>query len=400
MDSKARKEIRVGGRFKLEKKIGSGSFGEIYKGTDITSTETVAVKLESLKARHPQLIYEARLYKLVYGPGSGGFPRVRWYGTEGDYNVMVLDLLGPSLEDLFNACNRRFSLKTTLMLADQMISRLEYLHSKNYLHRDIKPQNFLIGRSRHRHRVFLIDLGLAKKYRDPKTMQHAKFRSGLSLTGTARYASINTHMGYEQSRRDDLEALGYVLVYFAKGGQLPWQGLCPGAPRKVKYAAIRDKKCAVPVEELCRELPVEFTTYLNYSKSLKFEEQPDYSYLRRLFKDLFVRLGYKKDYKYDWSHLSRKSRSSRSSSSSSHHHRHAQPHVSSSNRLHISSHRMHSQDVNGFHQSPISSSRYTSQQQPTSTPLTAHSSRIPGYSSGAHISSSLPKISPFSRKTS
>lgn len=131
-----------------------------------------------------------------------------------------MDLLGKSLESLFNLCGRKFSLKTVMMLADQMIKRVEYVHSMRIIHRDIKPDNFAIGINQNKHRVFILDFGLAKKFLSSKG-QHIKYKDGKSLTGTARYASINTHIGIEQSRRDDLEALGYLYVYFLKG-KLPW----------------------------------------------------------------------------------------------------------------------------------------------------------------------------------
>lgn len=149
---------------------------------------------------------------------------VHWSGIENKNNYMIIDLLGPNIEDLFSLCNKKFNLKTVLLLADQMLQRIEYVHSKSYIHRDIKPENFLMGLGKKTHIVHIIDFGLSKKYRDPKTLQHIPYRENKTLTGTARYASINAHLGIEQSRRDDLEAIAYMLIYLIKG-YLPWQGI-------------------------------------------------------------------------------------------------------------------------------------------------------------------------------
>jgi len=223
---------------------------------------------------------------------------LKYFGVEGDYNVMVIDLLGPSLEDLFNYCNRKFSLKTVLMLADQMIARVEYMHTRGFLHRDIKPDNFLMGLGCKASQVYVIDYGLAKKYRDLHTHRHIPYREDKNLTGTARYASVNTHLGVEQSRRDDLESLGYVLMYFLRGS-LPWQGLKAGT-KKQKYDKISEKKMLTSIEALCKSYPSEFITYFHYCRSLRFEDKPDYSYLKKIFRDLFIREGYQPDYVFDW----------------------------------------------------------------------------------------------------
>ncbi|KAJ6351392.1 hypothetical protein OIU78_007331 [Salix suchowensis] len=309
----------IGGKFKLGRKIGSGSFGELYLGINVQSGEEVAVKLESVKTKHPQLHYESKLYMLLQG--GTGIPHLKWFGVEVDYNVMVIDLLGPSLEDLFNYCNRKLSLKAVLMLADQLINRVEYMHSRGFLHRDIKPDNFLMGLGRKANQVYIIDYGLAKKYRDLQTHKHIPYRYKAAIqeifclvcfpskkgsaedavVGTARYASVNTHLGVEQSRRDDLESLGYVLMYFLRGS-LPWQGLKAGT-KKQKYDRISEKKMLTPTEVLCKNYPSEFTSYFHYCRSLRFEDKPDYSYLKRLFRDLFIREGYQFDYVFDWTIL-------------------------------------------------------------------------------------------------
>ncbi|XP_057381113.1 casein kinase I-like [Daphnia carinata] len=292
-------ELRVGNKYRLGRKIGSGSFGDIYLGTNIATGEEVAIKLECIKTKHPQLHIESRFYKMLQG--GVGIPAVKWCGSEGDYNVMVMELLGPSLEDLFNFCSRRFSLKTVLLLADQLVCRIEYIHSKNFIHRDIKPDNFLMGLGKRGNLVYIIDFGLAKKYRDARTNAHIPYRENKNLTGTARYASIHTHVGIEQSRRDDLESLGYVLMYFNRGS-LPWQGL-RAATKRQKYEIISEKKMSTSVEELCRGYPAEFATYLNYCRSLRFEEKPDYPYLRHLFRNLFHRQRFTYDYVFDWNML-------------------------------------------------------------------------------------------------
>ncbi|RUS91009.1 hypothetical protein EGW08_001226 [Elysia chlorotica] len=292
-------ELRVGNKYRLGRKIGSGSFGDIYLGTDISNGEEVAIKLECVKTKHPQLHIESKIYRMMQG--GVGIPTIKWCGAEGDYNVMVMELLGPSLEDLFNFCSRKFSLKTVLLLADQLISRIEYIHSKNFIHRDVKPDNFLMGLGKKGNLVYIIDFGLAKKYRDARTHQHIPYRENKNLTGTARYASINTHLGIEQSRRDDMESLGYVFMYFLRGS-LPWQGL-KAATKRQKYERISEKKMSTPIEELCKTFPSEFATYLNFCRSLRFDDKPDYSYLRQLFRNLFHRQGFTYDYVFDWNML-------------------------------------------------------------------------------------------------
>ncbi|XP_022931126.1 casein kinase 1-like protein 6 isoform X1 [Cucurbita moschata] len=300
----------IGGKFKLGRKIGSGSFGELYLAVNVQTGEEVAVKLEPVKTKHPQLHYESKLYMLLQG--GTGIPHLKWFGVESDYNIMVIDLLGPSLEDLFNYCNRKFTLKTVLMLADQLINRVEYMHSRGFLHRDIKPDNFLMGLGRKANQVYVIDYGLAKKYRDLQTHKHIPYRENKNLTGTARYASVSTHLGIEQSRRDDLESLGYVLMYFLRGS-LPWQGLKAGT-KKQKYDKISEKKMSTPIEVLCKSHPPEFVSYFHYCRSLRFEDKPDYSYLKRLFRDLFIREGYQFDYVFDWTILKHHPQSGGSSS--------------------------------------------------------------------------------------
>ncbi|KAG6463053.1 hypothetical protein O3G_MSEX013634 [Manduca sexta] len=297
--SPLRRETLITGKYKVLKKIGGGSFGDIYLAINVDNGEEVAVKVESIKARHPQLLYESRVYKMLQG--GIGIPHIRWYGYEKEHNILVMDLLGPSLEDLFNFCSRQFTIKTVLMLADQMLGRVEFIHCKCFIHRDIKPDNFLMGIGRHCNKLYMIDFGLAKKFRDLRTRVHIAYREDKNLTGTARYASINAHLGIEQSRRDDMESLGYVLMYFNRGS-LPWQGL-KAITKKQKYERISEKKMSTPVEVLCKGFPAEFAMYLNYCRGLSFDESPDYMYLRQLFRILFRTMNYQYDYTFDWTIL-------------------------------------------------------------------------------------------------
>mmetsp|Transcript_108881 Transcript_108881/g.243102 ORF Transcript_108881/g.243102 Transcript_108881/m.243102 type:complete len:383 (-) Transcript_108881:163-1311(-) len=299
----------VGGRFLLNRQIGSGSYSHVHLGIDKDTGEKVAVKLEWVMASQGlRLLYEAKLYTTALGSGAC-LPRVRWHGVEGSYNVMVMDLLGPSLEDLFRSCDRRFSLKTVLMLAEQMLDAIEYVHSCGVVHRDIKGSNFLIGVGERSGCVHIMDFGLAKRYRDSAGKHVQGFQKN-GFTGTVRYASLNVHRGFEPSRRDDVEAIGYVLMYFNRGS-LPWQGLKANS-KKEKYEKIMEKKMSTPIEVLCKHFPCEFVTYLNYCRSLRFEDRPDYAYLRRLLKDLFFREGYQYDFVFDWTILNYQSKDGKS----------------------------------------------------------------------------------------
>lgn len=186
---------------------------------------------------------------------------------------------------------------------DLKLSRVQTIHEKNLIYRDIKPDNFLIGRpgSKSANVIHVVDFGMAKQYRDPKTKQHIPYRERKSLSGTARYMSINTHLGREQSRRDDLEALGHVFMYFMRGG-LPWQGL-KAATNKQKYEKIGEKKQTTPITELCNGFPEEFNKYLSYVRNLGFEDTPDYDYLRDLFTQALKNTGEVEDGEYDWMKL-------------------------------------------------------------------------------------------------
>jgi serine/threonine protein kinase len=269
-------------------------------GVDLKTKEDVAIKVESRKERN-YLEKEAQMYtdlsKATSEEEDIGVPRVRWYGKEGLFRVVVLDLMGPSLSDLFYSVGKQFSLKTTLMLAEQMINRLEFVHKKRIVHRDVKPGNFVMGLGRNEGKVFIIDFGLSNYYQD-QTGKHIGYNEDASFHGTHRYASVNSHFKVEQSRRDDLESLGYVLVYFLRGG-LPWQNV--KAKKKKRRVVIGEMKRELSIDQLTAGLPSEFATYMHYVRSLNFLDLPDYEYMRRLFRTCMMKHQFLADGKFDWS---------------------------------------------------------------------------------------------------
>ena len=183
------------------------------------------------------------------------------------------------------------------MMGISMLNRIETFHSKNLMHRDIKPENFVIGVGGQANVINLIDFGLARLYKNMQGL-HLAMKEGYGLIGTARYASINAHIGRELSRRDDLESIGYTLIYFLKG-KLPWQDV-KGSNRKEKYKKIKEMKLNMSVEKLCEGIPPCFAVYLNYVRNLNFAEAPSYKHLRKLFEDNLRDLNMKCDYEFDW----------------------------------------------------------------------------------------------------
>jgi serine/threonine protein kinase len=298
-DSSKQKKKKERYNFSIDPKklLGKGSFGKIYAGVNKTTGEEIAIKLEPITTEQHQLIYEYKIYK--YLQNGFGIPKVYECSRDKKYTILIMDLLGDSLEKKFNECDRKFSLLTVLMIMEQLVTRIEFIHSKNLLHRDIKPDNFLVGRGKKSNIIYAIDFGLSKKYRDSKTGLHIPYRDGKSLTGTARYASINTHLGVEQSRRDDIEALGYMMVYFLRGS-LPWQGMVINDPKK-KYDKIKQLKYDIKLEDLCAGLPKECIKFIQYARDMKFEDRPDYSYLRGLLRKAAKNHGlYFDTSKFDW----------------------------------------------------------------------------------------------------
>jgi serine/threonine protein kinase len=317
---------RVGNSgYMLKQGIGGGSFGYLYVATAVNEGYDVAVKVEPLKVPFPQLLYESRILHELQTPAVAscgassamgtaeattvGVPRLLFRSqeaaTDGQvYNFVGMELLGFNLERLFEFCRRRFSLKTVLMLSVQMLQRLEHVHRHGYVHRDVKPDNFVFGLGDSAETLYLIDFGLSKQLMGADG-KHIGIRSGKHLTGTPRYASLNNHEGIEQSRRDDVESLVYVLIYFLNG-KLPWQSdkQGGGGGKAEQYKEVGERKKSTPASVLCKGLPACFLNILSYARSLQFEQLPDYAYLHaQLQKTAREHSLSLDDALYDWSRM-------------------------------------------------------------------------------------------------
>ena len=281
-------------RYKLLKKLGSGSFGSIYSAE--YQQNFYAIKLEDKNMPHSLLEHEANIMSYLRSPA---LPVVTAFGYSSQYNILVMELMGKSLEDIFEEFPyKKFSTRCVCNIGFQMVEILEFIHNKHIIHRDIKPDNFVVGLNEKRKYVYILDFGLSKKYRSSKTLKHYPVIKSKNLTGTARYASINALNGLTQSRRDDLEAVGYVLLYFLRG-RLPWQGI-PVRNKEERYRKIMEKKIATSAEDLCKGFPRQFTDYIKYTRSLAYEQEPDYDYLKNLFITTLNDEGFNIDCYYDW----------------------------------------------------------------------------------------------------
>ena len=304
-----KEEITLGKNYKLflNKKLGNGAFGDLYRGENISTKKPIAIKCEKMKEDHLSLL-KTEVTILSFLQGGIGIPKIYEFITSSRYNFMIFELLGLNLDELFRICKKQFSKETILSLGLQMLNRLEFIHSRHIIHRDIKPENFLIGKGKKNSLIYLCDFGLAKRFRDKRTGMHIPYKDGKKFTGTLTYASIYTHMGIEQSRRDDLESLAYILIYFCKG-TLPWKSL-KAKNRSEKQAKILSKKINTKNEELCSELPQEFSTFLQTIRDLHFEQKPDYDFLRGLLKKMNSKGVPLDQVKYDFINIFEKKKSS------------------------------------------------------------------------------------------
>lgn len=288
--------------YSVLQKLGEGSFGKIFLIRGTCSGFEFAMKVEDKKKRHSKLGKEYKLYKTLNETreaSANGIPLAHCFGEEIGYRYMIMDLMGLSIEELFKRCNNHFSIKTVLMIAIQTLISIKFVHGKGILHRDLKPHNFVVGLMNQSHRVFLIDFGLSKRF-----MAKGKiipFTENKGMTGTVRYASIRNQQGCEQSRRDDLETLAYSFIYLLKG-KLPWQNF-EGETKDEKFKKILESKIKTKTEDLCAELPKVFSSFLDYSRVLLYEETPNYEFWIQCFYDQ-LKAGSENntfDYIYDWS---------------------------------------------------------------------------------------------------
>ena len=273
-------------KYKPLKKIANGAISELYSGINIHNNENVAIKIEKRNIMNKLL--ESECY-LLFSLKSVGIPKVLSFGHNKEYDILIMPLLGKTLLDIFISKNLNFEFKDVCLIAIQIIERIQLVHYKKIIHRDIKPDNFLIG-LKDPHIIYLIDFGLSKKYQSSTSGKHIKFSKVKKFTGTTLFGSVNALMLREQSRRDDLESIGYMLIYFMKG-RLPWQGIKVDN-KKETYLKISELKKNITPEKLCENLPYEFVDYIKYVKNLKFEENPNYSYLRNLFVQMLKKQGF------------------------------------------------------------------------------------------------------------
>jgi len=284
--------------------LACGAFGCVYKAIDIKQkvrSTIYAVKVEDLECDYPQLEHEARMYKVL--EGGEGIPRGYAYESHNNCALLVMDMLGESLQKLFVQCGNGFSVKTTLMLAEQMINRVQYLHEKDYVHRDLKPANFVIGYpgTAERNTIFILDFGMAKKWRNHLTGQiRTNVQRYYGPVGTPMFNSRMAYQGFEQARKDDLESLGYIFLYFLKS--LPWANQDAGMDTEKIMEDIDDKKKNLALGNYNQAIPHEFIDYLQTCRSMKFTDDPDYESLKNMFRDCAKRLDipYPYDYNFDW----------------------------------------------------------------------------------------------------
>ncbi|KAG1838865.1 kinase-like domain-containing protein, partial [Suillus subalutaceus] len=274
----------VDGRFRLAEVLGSGSYAVVYSAWNIINDDHVALKLKTIVDHSSYVEHEYWIIKQL--EGGVGIPRTLWFSRESAYHALVLELLGSSLHQLFLTNNQRFSLLNVVNLGVQLLSCLEYIHSRNYVHGNIKLQNILVSLGNLRHTAFIINFGITKMYWNTTTSDHVPFHHGQSLSGTPAFASINNHLGVEPGHCDDFKSLTYMLIYFLCGF-LPW---LTSDDKKLSNSTILERKAHATIADICHDIPVEFANILIYTCTLTFAEDPDYDHLCSLLHGLCATL--------------------------------------------------------------------------------------------------------------
>lgn len=289
-------DLVINKKYKISHQINKGSFGLIFKGKDLETDLDIAIKIEPNLLSKKYLVKEARILHLLQK--NHHIPRIHWCGSKPNSTFLVMELLGKNLEDLFIECNKKFSLKTVLMMADQMLSNLEFIHSKGYVHSDINPRNICVGLDDKASTFYSIDFGLSNSFREMTNNDNLK--DNHPFVGTLNFASINCHKGFEQTCLDDLESLLYVIIYFLTG-KLPWEAIVnEKGDLKKKMEEVKREKINTTIDNLCADLPEELKECLEYIRNLEFYNKPDYKFLKKKCEKLYLKRFGSYDYNYDW----------------------------------------------------------------------------------------------------
>ena len=281
-------------KYKILKLLGSGEYSNVFLVKNLINKTFYAAKIEE-KEKYKFMKYLEKESYILYSLQGYGIPEIITYGHSGKYNILIQQLLGKSLKYLFDKSKNK--IKDLCMAAIQIIDRIKFIHSKYIIHRDIKPENFLVGYP-NTNFIYIIDFGLSAKYRSSRTKKHINFQINKFNPGTAEYLSLNASLGVEQTRRDDLESMAYMLIRLGKG-KLLWDNV--KAKTRIDYLfKIYNMKKNISVEKLCQNLPKEFCIFTEYTRNLKFEELPDYNYLKKLFLNVLKKMGEENDLNFSW----------------------------------------------------------------------------------------------------